>query len=289
MKRKQSRTNETRPSKTLKTSNLMEGIKNESIETSTKSNDINKILQSFEQLKIVEKENKNIQKLEPAETSDDNEVTLGYTTSEELDNEEVILGYTTSEESYINEEEAKYCISSDEFDHLEREESNYDQIFIEKGETNIDEEEIYCCISSDEYNDLDREESNYDQIFIEEDSNYDQIFIEKGETSNSKRKRKWKDYCGNFDNSRVVYENESDEIRNNKKYATSQKKKGYARKTIKTTTDKDSCLKVLYKGSPNLLLKTRSVLLDGYIKIQQDGDSYEEIVDELMDVSYEED
>lgn len=194
MKRKQSRTNETRPSKTLKTSNLMEGIKNEPIETSTKSNDINRILQSFQQLKIDGKEDKNIQKLELAETSDDNEVTLGYTTSDELDNEEVILGYTTSEESYINEEEAKYCISSDEFDHLER------------------------------------EESNYDQIFIEEDSNYDQIFIERGETSNSKRKRKWKDYCGNFDNSRVVYENESDEIRNNKKYATSQKKKRICKK-----------------------------------------------------------
>lgn len=46
---------------------------------------------------------------------------------------------------------------------------------------------------------------------------------------------------------------------------------------------------MLYKGSPNLLLKTRSVLLDGYTKIQQDGDSYEEIIDEIIDVSNEED
>ena len=117
------------------------------------------------------------------------------------------------------EEEIYYCISSDEYNDLEREESNYDQIFIEKAETNINEEEIFYCISSDEYDDLDREESNYDQLFIE-----------KGETSNSKRKRKWKDYCGNFDNSWVVYENESDEIRNNKKYATSQKKKRICKK-----------------------------------------------------------
>jgi hypothetical protein len=103
MKRKLFRTdNETRPSKTLKTS------KNESIETSTKSNDMDKILQSFEQLKIVENENKSTQ-IELIETNE--EVILGNTSDEGE-----VFSYTSSEILSMREELLRSISSYDEID-----------------------------------------------------------------------------------------------------------------------------------------------------------------------------
>jgi Asp-tRNA(Asn)/Glu-tRNA(Gln) amidotransferase C subunit len=103
MKRKLFRIdNETRPSKTLKTSS-----KNESIETSKKSNDFNKILQSFEQLKIAENENKSMQKIELIEKNEENE--------------EVILSYTSDEEETLSYTSSEIFSMKDVYDELDSE------------------------------------------------------------------------------------------------------------------------------------------------------------------------
>jgi hypothetical protein len=103
MKRKLFRIdNETRPSKTLKTS------KNESIETSTKSNAMDKIMQSFEQLKIVENENKSTQ-IELIETNE--EVILGNTSDEGE-----VFSYTSSEILSMRDELLHSNSPYDEFD-----------------------------------------------------------------------------------------------------------------------------------------------------------------------------
>jgi hypothetical protein len=82
----------------------MEGIKTEYMEALRRSNDIEEIRQLMDQLRIVEEENKQIERVEKIETKEENE--------------EVILNYSSSEIG------SEFGVESD-----------YDEIFMEKGET----------------------------------------------------------------------------------------------------------------------------------------------------------
>jgi hypothetical protein len=82
----------------------MEGIKSEYMEALRRSNDIEEIRQLMDQLRIIEEENKQIERVEKIETKEENE--------------EVILNYSSSEIG------SEFGVESD-----------YDEIFMEKGET----------------------------------------------------------------------------------------------------------------------------------------------------------
>jgi hypothetical protein len=82
----------------------MEGMKSEYMEALRRSNDIEEIRQLMDQLRIIEEENKQIERVEKIETKEENE--------------EVILNYSSSEIG------SEFGVESD-----------YDEIFMEKGET----------------------------------------------------------------------------------------------------------------------------------------------------------
>jgi len=80
----------------------MEGIKTEYMEALRRSDDIEEIQQLLEQIKIIEKENNQMKKVEKIEIKEENE--------------EVILNYSSSK------------LGSDS-------DSDFDEIFMERGET----------------------------------------------------------------------------------------------------------------------------------------------------------